>query len=44
MSLENKEYILCAANYYNDGIIHPHRPINVGVGFITCGRKINIIY
>jgi len=34
-----KEFILCAANYYNDGKEHPHEPENVDIGFIVCGRR-----
>jgi hypothetical protein len=33
------EYILCAANYYNDGKKHDHTPKNIEVGFITAGRR-----
>ncbi len=33
------EYILCAANYYDDGIIHTFHPGNVTTGFIVCGRR-----
>lgn len=33
------EKILCAANYYNDGIEHKHSPFNISIGFITCGRR-----
>ncbi len=31
--------ILCAANYYNDGKTHTHRPKNIGTGFVVCGRR-----
>lgn len=34
-----KERIICAANYYNDGIEHVHEPKNIKVGFVTCGRR-----
>lgn len=34
-----KEYILCAANYYNDGREHVHSPKNIILGFVTCGRR-----
>ena len=33
------EYILCAANYYNDGIKHHHQPRNIEIGFVVCGRR-----
>lgn len=35
----DKEYILCAANYYNDGIEHYHQPKNIEIGFVVCGRR-----
>lgn len=34
-----KEYILCAANFYNDNLKHPHTPKNIEVGFVICGRR-----
>lgn len=34
-----QEYILSAANYYNDNIIHEHQPKNIEVGFVVCGRR-----
>lgn len=34
-----KEYIICAANYYNDNIVHVHTPKNVEIGFVICGRR-----
>ncbi len=34
-----KEYIICAANYYNDERRHDHQPKNIGVGFVICGRR-----
>lgn len=34
-----KEFILCAANYYNDGQQHTHQPKNIHNGFIVCGRR-----
>ncbi len=34
-----KEYVLCAANRYDDGEKHVHQPININRGFITCGRR-----
>lgn len=33
------EYIICAANYYNDGEHHVHCPNNITEGFVTCGRR-----
>jgi hypothetical protein len=34
-----KEYIICAANHYNDDIIHIHQPINITSGFVIGGRR-----
>ena len=34
-----KEYILCAANYYNDNIVHTHTVKNIPTGFVICGRR-----
>lgn len=33
------EFILSAANYYNDGKIHEHQPKNIEIGFVVCGRR-----
>ncbi len=33
------EFIICAANYYNDGIVRVHKPKNIEIGFVTCGRR-----
>jgi hypothetical protein len=35
----NKEFILCAANFYQDGEVRVHNPKNIETGFITCGRR-----
>ena len=34
-----KEYILCAANHYDDGIIYDFKPININTGFVICGHR-----
>lgn len=34
-----KEYILIAANYYQDGNNHQHQPDNINTGFVVCGRR-----
>ena len=34
-----KEFIICAANRYDDGIERVHNPKNVRTGFVTCGRR-----
>lgn len=33
------EYIICAANYYNDGVVQDHRPRNIQEGFVICGHR-----
>ena len=40
----NKEYILCAANYYDDGKEHPHQPKNIKTGYVICGRRHHNIF
>lgn len=39
--LEQKpeEYIICAANYYNDENEHIDQAANIAIGFIVCGRR-----
>lgn len=34
-----KEFIICAANHYDDGEIHLYQPNNINSGFVTCGRR-----
>lgn len=34
-----REYIMCAANYYDDGKDHPHQPFNIDKGFVVCGWR-----
>jgi len=34
-----KEFILCAANHYNDGNPQIHGPKNISHGFVVCGRR-----
>jgi hypothetical protein len=34
-----REYILCAANHYDDGKEHVHQPSNIKTGFVTCGHR-----
>lgn len=36
---KKKEYILCSANYYDDGKVHPHQPENIKTGFVICGMR-----
>lgn len=35
----SQEYILCAANYYDDGKEHAHTCKNIKTGFVICGRR-----
>jgi hypothetical protein len=34
-----KEYILCAAIWYKDGIARVHQPRNISEGFVICGWR-----
>lgn len=35
-----KEYILCAANYYNDGVEYKNQPKGIlNTGFVICGMR-----
>ncbi len=34
-----KEWIICAANFYDDGIERTHKPRNITTGFVICGRR-----
>ena len=35
----NKEFILCAAIWVNDGLKHDAQPENIEKGFVICGRR-----
>ena len=35
----SKEWILCAAIWYNDGNVYEHQPINIETGLVICGRR-----
>ena len=37
--MNKEEYILCAANHYDDGKIHAHQPNNITSGFVICGHR-----
>lgn len=37
--MNKKEYIICSANWYDDGVAHVHCPKNISTGFITCGLR-----
>ena len=34
-----KEYIICAAIHFDDGIEHVHQPVNIKTGYVVCGRR-----
>lgn len=34
-----EEWIICAANHYDDDTVHNHQPVNVKKGFVTTGRR-----
>lgn len=34
-----KEFIICAAIWVNDGMVHEQQPSNVDIGFVICGRR-----
>ncbi len=40
----NKEFILCAAIWVNDGLKHNQQPENIEIGFVICGRRHNNCY
>lgn len=33
------EYVMCAANHYDDGKDHNHQPYNINKGFVICGWR-----
>ena len=37
--MKKEEYILCAANYYNDEKIYVHNCKNIDIGFVICGHR-----
>lgn len=39
MKEENKEIVLCAAIYFDDGKFHPHQPKGILTGVIMCGYR-----
>lgn len=40
----NKEFILCAAIWINDGKVHEQQPENIETGFVICGRRYHNCY
>lgn len=39
-----KEYILCAAIWFDDGLKHAHQPRNISTGYVICGRRHHNVY
>lgn len=37
--MEKYGFIVCAANYYNDGIDAVHKPKNIETGYVICGHR-----
>ena len=37
--MQEQEIILCAANWYDDGVIRTFKPKNMSNGFMTCGHR-----
>lgn len=37
--MKNKEFIVCAAIYVNDGIVHEEQCGNIDIGFVIAGRR-----
>lgn len=37
--MEKREFILCAANHYDDGVKNVHSCKNIKTGFVICGRR-----
>lgn len=42
--MKNKEFILCAAIWINDGQVHKQQPENIDIGYVVCGRRHNNCY
>lgn len=40
----DKEFILCAAVWINDGKVYTEQPVNIKVGYVVCGRRHNNCY
>jgi hypothetical protein len=34
-----QHYILCAAIWFKDDVVHEHQPINIETGIVVCGRR-----
>lgn len=37
--MSKKEYILCAAIWFKDGLKHEHQPTNIDTGIVVCGHR-----
>lgn len=37
--MKDNEYIVCAANHYNDGIERTFNPKNIDTGLVICGHR-----
>jgi hypothetical protein len=35
----DKEYIICAAIWFQDGNQYVHQPVNIDTGIVICGRR-----
>jgi len=35
----DREYILCAAIWFDDGIYHKHQPTPIETGYVICGYR-----
>lgn len=33
------EYVMCAANYYDDGVHYRFQPFNINTGYVICGWR-----
>lgn len=39
-----KEYILCAAIWFDDGKAYPYQPLNITTGLVLCGHRHHCIF
>ena len=37
--MNKKEYILCSAIHFDDGIEYAHQPNNIKTGYVICGMR-----
>lgn len=38
------EYVMCAANYVDDGVDHTYKPYNIDKGLVWCGLRHGFIF